>query len=131
MSLRCVYGLRAYNFPICHCAESNKILEATIPVNPYDDRNVILRRSHGNGDLDIVRVSYTCRKANVTEALVSPCQILNASNTFLLGFFTHPSAARQVEQVLTTFSLGQRRCITLLPRSTLANAALSHSILKL
>ena len=38
-------------------------------VNPYDDRKVSLRRPHGNGDLDIVRASYTRRKANVTEAL--------------------------------------------------------------
>ena len=41
-----------------------------MPVNPYDDRKVSLRRPHGNGDLDIVRASYTRRKANVTEALV-------------------------------------------------------------
>ena len=40
-----------------------------MPVNPYDDRKVTLRRPHGNGDLDIVRASYTRRKANVTEAL--------------------------------------------------------------
>ena len=40
-----------------------------MPVNPYDDRKVSLRRPHGNGDLDIVRASYTRRKANVTEAL--------------------------------------------------------------
>ena len=41
-----------------------------MPVNPYDDRKVSLRRPHGNGDLDIVRASYTRRKANVTEALM-------------------------------------------------------------
>ena len=40
-----------------------------MPVNPYDDRKVSLRRPHGNGDLDIVRASYTRRKANVTKAL--------------------------------------------------------------
>ena len=40
-----------------------------MPVNPYDDRKVSLRRPHGNSDLDIVRASYTRRKANVTEAL--------------------------------------------------------------
>ena len=34
-----------------------------MPVNPYDDRKVTLRRPHGNGDLDIVRTSYTRRKA--------------------------------------------------------------------
>ena len=39
-----------------------------MPVNPYDDGKVTLRRPHGNGDLDIVRTSYTRRKANVTEA---------------------------------------------------------------
>ena len=60
-------GLRF--FQICHSAELNKSVEATMPVNPYDDRKVSLRRPHGNGDLDIVRASYTRRKANVTEAL--------------------------------------------------------------
>ena len=70
MSLRCVYGLRVYDFfQICHCAELNKIIEATMPVNLYDDRKVSLRRRYGNGDLDIVRASYTHHKANVTEAL--------------------------------------------------------------
>ena len=39
-----------------------------MPVNPYDNRKVSLQRLHGNGDLDIVRASYTCRKTNVTEA---------------------------------------------------------------
>ena len=48
-------GLRF--FQICHCAELNKIVEATMPVNPYDDRKATLRRPHGNGDLDIVRAS--------------------------------------------------------------------------
>ena len=42
-----------------------------MPVDPYDDRKVSLRRPHGNGDLDIVRASYTRRKANVTEALMT------------------------------------------------------------
>ena len=41
-----------------------------MPVNPYDDRKVSLRRPHGNGDLDIVGASYTRRMANVTEALL-------------------------------------------------------------
>ena len=59
-------GLRF--FQICHCVELNKIVEATIPVNPYDERKVSLRRPHGNGDLDIVGASYTRRKANVTKA---------------------------------------------------------------
>ena len=55
------------------CAELNKIVEATMPVNPYNDRKVSLRRPHGNGGLDIVRASYTRRKANVTEALAMLC----------------------------------------------------------
>ena len=42
-----------------------------MPVNPYDDRKVSLQRPHGNGDLDIVPASYTRRKANVTEALLT------------------------------------------------------------
>ena len=41
-----------------------------MPVNPYDDRKVSLRRPHGKGDLDIVGASYTRRKANVTKALI-------------------------------------------------------------
>ena len=41
-----------------------------MPVNPYDDCKVSLQRPHGNSDLDIVRASYTRRKANVTEAYV-------------------------------------------------------------
>ena len=67
MCLRAM-GLRF--FQICHCVELNKIVEATMPVNLYHDRKVSLRRPHGNGDLDIVRASYTCRTANVTEALM-------------------------------------------------------------
>ena len=63
------YGLTIF-FQICHCAELNKIVETTMPVNPYDDRKVSLLRPHGNGDLDIVRASYTRRKANVIEALI-------------------------------------------------------------
>ena len=56
-------------FQICHYAEINKIVETTIPVNPYDDRKVSLRRPHGNGDLDIIRASYTRRKANSQEKI--------------------------------------------------------------
>ena len=58
----------AYIFQICHCAVLNKFVEATMAVYPCDERKVSLRRPHGNGDLDIVRASYTRRKANVTEA---------------------------------------------------------------
>ena len=41
-----------------------------MPVSPYDDRKVSLGRPHGNSDLDIVRASYTRRKANFTEVLI-------------------------------------------------------------
>ena len=70
MLLRCVYGLRAYDFflQIYHCGDLNKIVEATMPVNPYDDRNVSLQRPRRNGDLDIARALYTRRKPNVAEA---------------------------------------------------------------
>ena len=40
-----------------------------MPLNQYDGRKVSLRRPHRNGDLDTVRASHTCHKANVTEAL--------------------------------------------------------------
>ena len=40
-----------------------------MPVDPYDDRKVSLRRPQGKGNLDVVRASYTRRKANVNEAL--------------------------------------------------------------
>ena len=69
MSLQCVYGLRAYNFfQICHCAELNELVEATMHANPYNDRKGSLRRPNGNGNLDIICASYTRRKANITEA---------------------------------------------------------------
>ena len=42
-------GLRLFQF--CHCAELNKIVEATMPVNLYDGRKVSLQRPHRNGDL--------------------------------------------------------------------------------
>ena len=45
-------GLRF--FQICHCAELNKIVEATMPVHRYDDCKVSQRGLHGNSDLDIV-----------------------------------------------------------------------------
>ena len=70
VSAICIRATGLRFFQICHCAELNKIVEATMPVNPYDDRKVSLRRPHGNGDLDIVLTSYTHRKANVTETLV-------------------------------------------------------------
>ena len=59
--------LRAYDFFKFVIMRS----EATMPVNPYDDRKVSLRRALRNGNLDFVQASYTRRKANVTEAYVS------------------------------------------------------------
>ena len=57
-----------------------------MPVNPYDDRKVSLRRRHGNGILDIVGASYTRRKANVTEALVR-----SHDSTVLYVLLYHPT----------------------------------------
>ena len=48
-------GLRF--FKICHSAELNKIVEAMMPVNPYNDGRVSLQWPHGKGDLDIVQAS--------------------------------------------------------------------------
>ena len=71
MSLRCVYGLTIFsNLSLCGFKH---IVEAMMPVNPYHDRKVSLRRPQRNGDLDIVRASYTRRRANVTEAY-SQCE---------------------------------------------------------
>ena len=48
-------GLRF--FKMCHSAELNKIVQATMSVNPYDDRRVSYGDAHGKGDLDIVWAS--------------------------------------------------------------------------
>ena len=56
-----------------------------MPVYPYDDRKVSLRKPHGNGDLDIVRTSCTRRKANVTEA--TALSFKNFSTVFCFIFF--------------------------------------------
>ena len=65
MSLRCVYGLRAYDFfRICHCVELNKIVEATMPINPYDDRKspcggraeTVIWTSYGHGILVVRQI---------------------------------------------------------------------------
>ena len=68
-----------------------------MPVNPYDDRKVSLRRPHGNGDLDIVRASYTRRKANVTEALRIKC--------FMMCLFHHLSSCLACFSALCIFIL--------------------------
>ena len=54
-------GLRF--FKVYQSAELNKIVEAMMLVNPYDDCRVSVRSTHGNYDSDIVRASYTRRKA--------------------------------------------------------------------
>ena len=69
MLLQCVYWLRAYDFfQFCHCAELNKIVEATMSIYMYDNPKVFLRRPHRNSDLDIIQALYTRPKANVTKA---------------------------------------------------------------
>ena len=50
-------GYRLENFKISHSAELNKIVEATMRVNPYDDGRVCMRWRNGKDDLDIVRAS--------------------------------------------------------------------------
>ena len=71
-----------------------------MPVNPYDDRKVSLRRPRGNGDLDIVRASYTRRKANVTEALASESIFAFAPQISLIN-----SASHQIPKYISHFSL--------------------------
>ena len=44
-------------FKICHSAELNKIEEATMPVNLYDDCRVSLQRLHKRDGWDIVNSS--------------------------------------------------------------------------
>ena len=60
-SLKKIHAWAQMKVPLCHCVELNKIVEATMSVNPYDGRKVSLQRPHGNGDLDIVRASCTRR----------------------------------------------------------------------
>ena len=70
MLLPCVYRLQAYfffgsNWSLCDVKQNRRGHDA---LNPYDGHKVSLRRLHRNGDFDIVRASYTRRKANVAEA---------------------------------------------------------------
>ena len=55
MRSTCLWATILRFFQICHSAELNKIVVATMPVHPQ-----------GKGDLDIVRASLAHRKANVT-----------------------------------------------------------------
>ena len=55
MRSTCLWATILRFFQICHSAEFNKIVVATMPVHPQ-----------GKGDLDIVRASLAHRKANVT-----------------------------------------------------------------
>ena len=50
-------NLPAMCLVIFHSLELNKIVEATMCVNLYDDCTVSLQRPHGKGDLDIIRAS--------------------------------------------------------------------------
>ena len=58
INLRCIYGLRAFYFfqNLSECGV-NEIVEATMPVNPYNADWVSLRLPNGKDDLDIVRAS--------------------------------------------------------------------------
>ena len=64
-------GLRFFKICHSHGAKLSKIVEATMPVNPYDDdwTQVSLLWPNEKDDLDIVRASLTRRKVIVTEAL--------------------------------------------------------------
>ena len=53
------------NWSLCDVKQNSRGHDA---LNPYDGHKVSLRRLHRNGDFDIVRASYTRRKANVAEA---------------------------------------------------------------
>ena len=54
LSAMCLWACDFSKFAI---PELNKIVEATMPVNLYDDRKVSLQRPHGKGDMDILRAS--------------------------------------------------------------------------
>ena len=67
-----------------------------MPINPYS-RKVSLRRPHRKGDLDIVRASYTRRKANVTKALVLTVVILSKN------IFSEPDSFMHMFNVSTLY----------------------------
>ena len=50
-------GYRIAIFEKLSVRNLNKIKATTMPVNPYDDPMVSLRRPHGKCDLDIVQAS--------------------------------------------------------------------------
>ena len=93
-----------------------------MPVNPYDDRKVSLRRPHGSGDLDIVRASYTRRKVNVTEALVINVYFCGYSSSFILA---DPSSRRpSVRLYIHTF---KHEYLTI--TSVLSKAVMRHCVM--
>ena len=57
-------GLRF--FKICHGEELNKIIEATMPVNPYDDRRISLqwlkKRVIGHGTVKVNSSEGKCNR---------------------------------------------------------------------
>ena len=54
--LRCVYELRIFQH-LSYWGVINNIVEATMPMNPYDDCTVYLWWPHGKGDCDIIQAS--------------------------------------------------------------------------
>ena len=72
-----------------------------MPANPYDDRKVSLRRPHGNGDFDIVRASYTRRKANETYQTLTCCinranKCKNVNNCCHVNIYEHDKLHAQL-----------------------------------
>ena len=70
--LRHVYGLRTYDFSNLYNFPLNKIVEATEPVNPYENltaasclRTEASQRPHGKGDTGRIRAPWTHRRPNV------------------------------------------------------------------
>ena len=49
----CLRAMGLQFFQIWRSEELNKIVEATMPVNPYDDYRISLRCRHWKGDLDM------------------------------------------------------------------------------
>ena len=85
-----------------------------MPVNPYDDRKVSLRRPHGNGDLDIVRASYTRRKANVTEALA--IVLVSIGETLLVSMTLASTVAKSCVFKWSNIAFQYTRSLTDQPR---------------
>ena len=108
VSLRCVLLARGLpffsNLSLCGVKQNCRGHDARKSV--HDDRRVSLQRPHGNGDLDIVGTSYSCRKANVTDAL----SIFFSETTVPLSLDVNPCPA---EPKFTFFFCGSvEECLT-------------------